>query len=329
MRLAPIRLITVVLMYVCWLTAAGAQPTMKVFRIGVLGTVPPSDPATVRIWSGFFEGLRQLGYIEGENFIVESRYTEGRSERLPTLAAELVQLKVDVIVAAALTAEAAKSATSTIPIVMANHGDPLSSGLVASLANPGGNVTGMSTLALDLVGKQIQLLKEVMPQLSHVAVLSNAANPNHPARVSQAEMAARVLKVRLQALEVRAPTDLESAFAAATRESAEAVLVLGDAMLFGERARIVELAARSRLPLMGTQSEFPEAGALLAYGTDQRDSFRRAANYVDKILKGAKPANLPVEQARKFELIVNMKAAKRLGMTISPAVLARADRVIE
>ena len=212
---------------------------------------------------------------------------------------------------------------------MTNNGDPVSSGLVASLARPGGNVTGMSTLTLDLVGKQLQLLKEAMPRLSRVAVLSNPGNPNHPAYLQQAEVAARGLKVRLQILEAQAPNDLAGAFSAATKESAGALLILGDPMFFGERTRIVELAAQSRLPLMSNQSEFSEAGGLLAYGVDQRDSFRRAAVFVDKILKGAKPADLPVEQATKVELIVNVRAAKSLGVTISPAVLARADQVIE
>jgi putative ABC transport system substrate-binding protein len=323
------RLVAAVLLLVSGLPAAEAQPAVKVFRIGLLGTVPLTEPGAARIWSGFFEGLQQLGYVEGQNLVIEGRYTEGESDRLPTLAAALVRLKVNVIVAAAHTAAAAKGATSTIPIAMTNHGDPLSSGLVATLARPGGNATGMSTLAVDLVGKQLQLLKEAMPRLSHVAVLSNPANPNHMAHLHQAEVAARGLKVRLQILEVLARTDLAGALSAATKESAQALLVLADAMFFGERTRIVELAAQSRLPVMGTQSDFPEAGGLLAYGTDQRDSFRRAAIYVDKILKGAKPADLPVEQATKFELIVNVRAAKSLGVTISPAVLARADRVIE
>jgi putative ABC transport system substrate-binding protein len=323
------RLVPAVLLLVSGLAAADAQPAVKVFRIGLLGTVPLTDPGAARIWGGFFEGLRQLGYVEGQNLVFEQRYSEGRSERLPALAAELVQLRVDVIVAAAHTPSAAKGATSTIPIVMTNNGNPLASGLVASLARPGGNVTGMSTLALDLIGKQIQLLREIMPRLSRVAVLSNPANPNHMAYVHQAEVVASSLKVRLQILEARAPTDLAGTFSRATKESAGALLILGDPMFFGERTRIVELATQRRLPLMSNQSEFSEAGGLVAYGTDQRDSFRRAATYVDKILKGTKPADLPVEEATKVELIVNVRAAKSLGVTLSPAVLARADRLIE
>jgi putative ABC transport system substrate-binding protein len=278
---------------------------------------------------GFFEGLQQLGYVEGQNIVIEGRYSEGRSERLPTLAAELVRLKVDVIVAAAYTASAAKGATSTIPIVMTNDADPVGNMLVASLARPGGNVTGLSTLSIDLVGKQLALLKEAMPRLSRVAVLSNPAHPHHPRSLQEAKVAARTLKVRLQILEARAPTEFAGALSLATKESADALLVLADPWFFGERARIVELAAASRLPLLGTQTEFAAAGGLLTYGIDQRDNFRRAATYVDRILKSAKPGDLPVEQPTKFELVVNLKTAKALGLTIPPSLLQRADQVIE
>jgi putative tryptophan/tyrosine transport system substrate-binding protein len=309
--------------------ASEAQQPAKVFRLGLLGTVPLTDPGTSRIWDGFLEGLRQLGYVEGQNIVIERRFSEGRYERLPALAAELVRLKVDVIVAAATTADEAKRATSTIPIVMTNHGDPVGSGLVASLARPGGNVTGLSGQSPDLVGKQLQLLKEAVPRLSRVAVLSNPTHPGHPTSLREAEVAARSLKVRLQILEARAPAEFAGAFSAATKESAGALLVLGDPMFFGERTRIVELAAKSRLPLMGIQAETAEAGGLLAYGIDQRDSFRRAATYVDKILKGAKPGDLPVEQPTKFELVINVKTAKALGLTIPPSLLGRADQIIQ
>ena len=319
----------VILLLVAGPLTAQAQPPAKVFQIGLLGTVPLTEPGARRIWGGFFEGLQQLGYVEGQNIAIEGRYSEGRSERLPTLAAELVRLKVDVIVAAAYTASAAKSATSTIPIVMTNYGDPVGSGLVANLARPGGNVTGLTALSPDLVGKQLQLLKEAMPRLRRVAVLSNPAHPNHPRSLQEAEVAARVLKVRLQVLQARTPTELAGALSLATKESADALLVLGDPMFFGERRRIVELATRSRLALIGSQVEYAEAGGILAYGIDHRDNFRRAATYVDKILKGAKPGDLPIEQPTKFEFIVNLKAATNLDVTISPAVLARADRVIE
>jgi putative ABC transport system substrate-binding protein len=273
--------------------------------------------------------MQRLGYIEGRNLLIERRFADGKPERLPALSAELVGLKVDVIVAAAYAANAAKDATSTIPIVMANNGDPVGNRLVLSLARPGGNVTGMSTLSADLIGKQLQLLKEALPRLSRVSVLSNLTNPTHLSALRQAEVASRVLNVRLQVLEVRAPTELAAAFSAATKESSGAILLVGDPVFTGERTRIVELAAQHRLPLMGNQSEYPEAGGLLSYGTDQRDSFRRAAAYVDRILKGARPGDLPVEQATKFELIVNLKTAKVLGVTMPPAVLSQADRVIE
>jgi putative ABC transport system substrate-binding protein len=306
---------------------AKAQQSGKIYRIGLLGTVPRTEPGAARIWDGFFQGLRQLGWVEGQNIAIEQRYSEGRPERLPALAAELVRLKADVLVAAAYTADAAKAATRTIPIVMTNYGDPVGTGLVASLARPGGNVTGVSTLIPDLAGKQLQLLKEALPQLSRVAVLANPAS--NPRSLREAEIAARALKVQLQILEVAAPTEFDGALSTATKKSAEALLVLGDPMFFGERARIVELATKNRLPMMGIQVEFAEAGGLLTFGVDQRDSFRRAATYVDRILKGANPAELPVEQPTKFTLAINLKTARALGLTIPQAVLARADQIIE
>jgi putative ABC transport system substrate-binding protein len=307
--------------------AAAAQQPARVFRLGLLGTVPLTNPGAARIWGGFFEGLQQLGYVEGHNIVIEGRFSEGRSERLPTLAAELVRLKVDVIVAAAYAASAAKGATSTIPIVMTNDADPVGNLLVVSLARPGGNVTGLSTLSIDLVGKQLALLKEAMPRLSRVVVLSNPAHPHHPPSLREAEVAARGLKVRLQIVEARAPAELADALSMATKESADALLILGDPMSFGEQRRIVELAAKSRLPLLANQADY--AGALLTYGIDQRDNFRRAATYVDRILKGARPADLPVEQPTKFELVINLKTAKALDLTIPPSLLLRADQVIE
>ena len=310
------------------LTAA-AQPAAKVFRIGLLGTVPLTNPEASRIWGGFFEGPRQLGYVEGQNIVIEGRYSEGKSERLPTLAAELVGLKVDVIVAAAHAATAARRVTSTIPIVMPNHGDPIGSGLVVSLARPGGNVTGLSAQTPDLVGKQLQLLKQVMPRLSRVAVLSNPGNPGHSQHLRNADAAAQALKVRLQTLEARAPSEIAVAFSAAARESANALLILGDPMFTGEIRRIGNLATESRLPLMCNQREYADAGALLTYGVDQRDNFHRAATYVDRILKGAQPGDLPVEQPMKFELVVNRKTAASLGITVPPAVLVQAQAVIE
>lgn len=266
---------------------------------------------------------------EGQNLVVEARFSEGRSERLPVLAAELVQLKVDVIVAAVYAADAAKGATSTIPIVMTNHPDPVGSGLVASLARPGGNVTGLTGLAPNLVRKQLELLKQALPEFSRAVVLSNPANPAQSLALQEARIAGETLKVRLLFLEARVRANIIGALSVATKQSAGALLVVGDPMFFGERARIAELATKGRLPLASGQSEFAEAGGLLTYGMDQRDSFRRAATYVDKILKGARPADLPVEQATKFELVINLKTAKTLGLTIQPSLLLRADQVIE
>ena len=309
--------------------AARSQPATKVFRIGLLGTVPLTHPGAARTWGGFFEGLRQLGYIEGQNVVFEGRYSEGNPERLPALAAELVRLKVDVIVAATTTTAAARSVTSTIPIVMTNEADPIGSGLVASLPKPGGNVTGLTSRVSDMAGKSLQLLKEALPHLSRVAVLWNPLDPNHPPALQTAEPAARALKLRLQLFAAQAPEQIVDAASQAARATVDALLVVGGPMFFGEHVRIVDLAAKHRLPLMGSQREYVEAGGLLAYGIVHRDNFRRAATYVDKILKGAKPGDLPVEQPTKFELLINLKTAKALGLTIPPSLLARADQVIE
>jgi putative ABC transport system substrate-binding protein len=309
--------------------AAEAQQAGKVSRIGILGSVPLTEPAAARAWGGFLEELRQLGYAEGQNIVIERRFSEGRFDRLAGLAAELVGLKVDVIVASANAADAAKKATSTIPIVMTSSADPVGTRLVASLARPGGNVTGLSVLSPDLVGKQLYLLREAMARVSRVAVLSNPTHPAVPRSLREAEVSAQALKMRLQVLEARTAADLPAAVSRAAKESADALLVLGDPMLFGERARIGELAAKSRLPLVGNQREYAEAGGLLTYGVDQGDGFRRAAFYVDKILKGANAGDLPIEQPTKFTLVINLKTAKALGLTIPPSLLQRADQVIE
>jgi putative ABC transport system substrate-binding protein len=309
---------------------AGAQPAAKVYRIGLLGGSPPTSPEASRLWEGFFQGLRELGYVEGQNVVIEGRWYGDRTERLPALAAELVRLPVDVIVAGTAPApEAAKRATSTIPIVMASHGDPVGSGLVASLAKPGGNVTGLSGVGPELSSKQLQLLKETLPSLSRVAILSNPTIPSQTLNLREMEVAARALKVRIQVVEARAPSEFAGAFSAATKERASALIVLGGSIFFAHRARLAELAAQSRLPAMGGAREFTQAGGLMAYGPDNRDSWRRAAGYVGRILKGAKPADLPVEQPTKFELIINLKTAKALGLTIPPSVLARADEIIQ
>ena len=310
--------------------AAGAQQAAKVYRLGLLGGSPPNSPGGRRAWEGFFQGMRELGYIEGQNILVEGRFYGDHTERLPALAAELVRLKVDVIVAGAAPApEAAQRATSTIPIVMAIHGDPVGSGLVASLAKPGKNVTGVSTLGPELVGKRLQLLKEVIPGISRVAVLSNPTDTAQALLLREAQVAARSLKVRLQVLEARAPSDFAGAFSAMTKERARGVIILASSMFYAERIRIAELAARSRLPAIYGVKEYAEAGGLMAYGVNLGESFRRSATYVDKILKGAKPADLPVEQPTKFELVINLKAAKALGLTIPPSLLSRADEVIQ
>ena len=309
---------------------ADAQPAAKRHRIGLLAGSSPSSPESAHIWAGFFEGLRELGYVEGQNFVIEGRYYGDKIERRPTLAAELVRLQVDVIVAGAAPApEAAKTATSTIPIVMANHADPVGGGLVASLGRPAGNVTGLSLFGPELRGKQLQLLKEVVPGLVSVAVLSDPTNPFQSLELKMVEAAARFLKLRLHVVQARAPSEFGEAFWLATKERAGAVFVLGGSMFTAHRARLVELAAKSRLPAMYTVKEYAEAGGLMSYGVNIRDSFRRAAGYVDKILKGAKPDDLPVEQPVKFAFAINLKTAKALGLKISPSVLLRADQVIE
>ena len=318
---------------VCFLAAplvAEAQAPAKAYRIGLLGGSPPDSPEAVHLWGGFFQVLRELGYVEGQNIVIEGRWYGNRPERLPALAAELVRLPVDVIVAGtAPSPEAAKRATATIPIVMASHTDPVASGLVSSLARPGGNVTGLSAVGPELGGKQLQLLKETLPGLNRVAVLSNPTITSQALSVREIEAVSRSLKMQLQVLEARGPSAFDGAFAAATRERAGALLVLGGSVFFAHRPRLVELAAQSRLPAMYGVREFPQAGGLMAYGPDIRDNWRRAAWYVDRILKGAKPADLPVEQPTKFELVINLKTAKALGLTIPPAVLARADEVIQ
>ena len=306
--------------------AADAQPSAKVARIGyLLGTTREQEPGL----EDFLEAMRALGYVEGQNLVMEYRAAEEHYERLPALAAELVRLPVDVLVAVITPATlAAKGATTTIPIVMLGVADPVGSGLVASLARPGGNVTGVVSLAPDLVGKQLEFLKDVLPTVSRVAVLWNPANPVAALMVREADVAAQRLGVQLHLLEARGPDAFDSAFAAMTSAHAGALLVLADAMFTQHRRRLVELAATSRLPTMHNIRPFVEAGGLMAYGVSPRDLRRRAAVYVDKILKGAKPADLPVEQPTKFQLIINLKTAEALGLTIPPTLLFQADEVI-
>jgi putative tryptophan/tyrosine transport system substrate-binding protein len=309
--------------------AAQAQPAGKVWRIGVLSSGSPSGSAVARV-DAFKQGLRELGYVEGQNTVIESRWGAGKYESLPALAAELVRLKMDVILTAGVPAiRAAKEATSTIPIIMAVVVDPVATGLVASLARPGGNITGLSVMTPELVGKQLGMLKEIVPRASRVAVLWNPTNLGNPPQLRAAELAARTLGMRLQPLEARSPRDIDNAFAAMTKEAAGAIVVLVDVMFIDQRTRIADLAATRRLPAVYGQVEHVESGGLMAYAPSFLDNFRRAAVYVDKILKGAKPGDLPIEQATKFELVINLKTAKALGLTIPPSLLARADQVIE
>ena len=276
------------------------------------------------------QGLRELGYAEGKNITFEWRFAEGKLDRYPALAVELVTLKVDVIVTAGGTATlAAKQATSTIPIVMAQDPDPIGSGFVASLARPGGNITGLSALAPELNGKRLELLKEIIPKLSRVAVLWSSTQPGNAQSLKELELAAKAFGVKLQYLDVISPKDIETAFQAAKKARADAVLSLTSAILVAHRSEIAELALKHRLPATHGNSSFVEEGGLMFYGPNVVDLTRRAATYVDKILKGRTPADLPVEQPQKFEFIINLKAAKQIGLTIPPNVLARADRVLK
>jgi len=304
-----------------------AQQPKKVPRIGFLSAAS-SSAISARV-EAFRQGLRELGYADGKNILIEWRFAEGKSDRLPSLAAELVRLKVDVIVAEAPTStRSAKQATVTIPIVMMFDDDPVGSGFVASLARPGGNITGLSTLSPEISGKQLELLKEIVPKLSRVGVLGDVTRPGIPQALREINIAAAAFRVQVQYLEVRESNDIEIAFRAASKERVDAVLVLGSPVLTSQRKQVIELAVKSRLPAIYARQEPVEDGGLMSYGVSIADLSRRAATYVDEILKGAKPADLAVEQPKNFELIINLKAAKQIGLTIPPNVLARADRVI-
>jgi putative ABC transport system substrate-binding protein len=309
-------------------SSAQAQRPTKIPQIGYLtGTSLSANSARI---DAFKKGLRELGYVEGKDIIIEWRSAEGKAERLPPLAAELVRLKVDIIVTGgAISTRRAKEATVSIPIVMAQDTDPVGSGFVASLARPGGNITGLATLAPEISGKRLELLKEVVPRLSRVMVFGSSTEPANAQSLKETELAAGALGVKLQHVDVLAPKDIEAAFQAASRGRADAVLLLASSVANSQRTQIAELAVKSRLPAVYHQTEFAEDGGLMSYGASYTDLFRRAATYVDKLLKGAKPANLPVEQPKTFDLIVNLKAAKQIGLTIPPNVLARADRVIK
>jgi putative tryptophan/tyrosine transport system substrate-binding protein len=306
--------------------AAHAQPPTHVHRIGWLASTTPTRPFV----EAFLEEMRALGYVEGQHLVMEYRGAAGHYERFPALAAELVRLPVDVLMTVGNThaALAAKQGTTTIPIVMVGLDDPVGSGLVASLARPGGNITGLTSLTHELTGKRLELLKAVRPTVSRMAVLWNPANPAHALQVRAAEGAAQALGVQLHRVEARAPDAFDGAFAAMTRAHAEALVVLGDTMFRLHGSRLAELAAEHRLPAMYQVRAFVEAGGLLYYGANLLDQVRRAATYVDKILKGAKPADLPVEQPMKFEFVINLKTAQALGLTIPPSLLFQATEVI-
>jgi putative ABC transport system substrate-binding protein len=309
--------------------AAGAQQAGRMYRVGYLST--PTRESVEHGLGAFLRTLRGLGWIEGQNLIIEYRWAEGNVDRLPGLAAELVERKVDVIVAPAGSAAlAAKNATSSIPIVMIFASDPVETGLVASLRRPGGNITGTTfTPGPEIFGKQLQILKEAVPHASRVAVLSNPADASFALQVRQVEATARSLGIHLQHVDARGPEEFASAFAAMERERADALLVTGTSTFLAHRTRLAELAVKGRLPSMYSFRESVEAGGLMAYAVNMADFVGRSAMYVDKILKGAKPADLPIEQPTKFELIINLKVAKALGITVPQALVARADEVIQ
>ena len=310
---------------------AEAQQTGQSARIGWLGFGTLTSPAAVQLMEAFRQGLREHGWVEGQNFVIEYRGAEGRAERLPGLAAELVGLEVDVLVTASGEPGvlALKRATTTIPIVMAISADPVGTGLVDSLARPGGNVTGLTILATEVAAKRLELLKEVVPKASRIAVLWNAAYPGKSLELKESQSAARALGVSLRPVEAREPDDLPGAFAAIARAKPDALITFSDPLTNTERRRIVDFAVRSRLPMISEVRFFADEGGLMTYGPSVTDMCRRAATYVDKILKGAKPANLPVEQPTKLYLVVNLKAAKALGLTIPQSILLRADEVIK
>jgi putative ABC transport system substrate-binding protein len=306
--------------------AAAAQPPGQVYRIGYLATAPP----LAHRWDALLDGLRERGYSEGRNLVFERRFSEGHAERFPELAAELVRLRVDcILVPTTPAALAAKHATQTIPIVILTAIDPVGAGLVASLARPGGNVTGLSVLAPELNGKRLELLKEVMPGMTRVAILWNAANPANAAAWEETQAAAGALGLRLHSQDVRGLQDLEGAFARMAQARPDALLVLGDALLAMHRPQIAAFATQQQLPSVFAERESVAAGGLMSYGPSLPDLYRRAATYVDKILKGTKPADLPVEQPLKFELVLNLKTAQALGLTIPPSLLFQADEVIK
>jgi ABC-type uncharacterized transport system substrate-binding protein len=318
--------LAILLLLTGWVRMAEAQQRANVPTIGYVSPTFTFGPRE----EGLRQGLRDLGYVEGQNILIEWRFAEGQEDRLPKLVDDLVRLKVDTIVTdGTRVTRAAKNATKTIPIVMANDGDPIGDGHVASLARPGGNITGLANLLVGLAGKRLEVLKDAIPGISRVGVIWSSQNSQSVSGFKETQIAAQPLGLQLQSLEVRGPDSFEAAFQAATKGRAGALTVLSDAVMFAHRTRILELAIKRRLPTMHTQSLWVEAGGLMSYGTYFPDLSRRAATYVDKILKGAKPADLPVEQPTKFDLVINLKTAKQIGVTIPQSVLYRADKVIK
>jgi putative ABC transport system substrate-binding protein len=310
--------------------ASFAQQPGKIWRVGFLAVRHVDFVDTDYHYGPFRQGMRELGYVEGRNLAIEWRSAEGKGERLPELAAQLVQLKVDVIVTAGTPAtSAAQKATGTIPIVIAAATDPVGSGFVKSLSHPGANITGLSSLSLDISPKNLEIMLSIVPKLSHVALLMNPANSSHVAVLKSTQAAAQKLNIKVLPVEARTAPEIERAFSAMTREHAGAVIVAIDSFFIQQGGQIAALAAKNRLPSMGGSREYVEAGGLMSYGQNLGDNSRRAATYVDKILKGARPGDLPVEQPETFELFVSRKAAKALGITIPESILVRADRVIE
>ena len=311
-----------------WPLAAHAQEPARIRRIGFLGNSTAALEAN--LVEPFREGLRELGYVEGRNIVIEYRWAEGDYERLPALVAELIAAKVDVIVTAGTPATlAVKKATTSVPLVMVAVGDPIGTGIVPSLARPGGNITGLSSVAPDLEGKRLQLLKEIIPKLARVAVFWNPVNPFHVGSLKQARTAAEALHIKIDALGVREEDEFDNAFAAVAKQRPDGLLVLADRVFLHNRTRLMEFAAKNRLPTVNAYRELVDAGGLMSYGPSYEDMHRRAALYVDKILKGSNPGELPVEQPTKFTLAINVKAAKALGLALPTTLLARADEVIE
>jgi putative tryptophan/tyrosine transport system substrate-binding protein len=326
-KAAALSILVPVVMLLAVAVVAEAQQPKKVPRIGYLSNASAS--ANSPRLEAFRQGLRELGYVEGKNIVIEARFAEGKLDRLLALAAELVRLNVDIIVTGAtVPTGAAKEATATIPIVMTNDGDPVGAGFVTSLARPGGNITGLANFNPELTGKRLELLKEIIPQLARVAVFGTSSTPGNAQVLRETELAAGAFGVKLQYLDIQGPKDIETVFRAASKGRADAILVLSGPLLNSHRTQIVDLAAKNRLAAIYPNSFWTEVGGLMTYSVSRTDMDRRAATYVDKILKGAKPADLPVQQPTKFEFIINLKAAKQIGLTIPRNVLARADKVI-